>query len=172
VWAADDVGVIEKRNTMEIRFAKLSDSERIYHTHKASIKTLCAGHYCEQDVTGWVDILSPSIYENAINEKTIIVAEDRDELLGFGILDTENKEICAIYIHPSSTGIGLGKKILLELEHRAHEKDIDTLTLYSTTNALGFYEHHGYKKEAQTFHELQNGTKLRCTKMRKTLNKN
>ena len=78
---------------MEIRFAKLSDSERIYHTHKASIKTLCAGHYCEQDVTGWVDILSPSIYENAIKEKSMIVAEEKNELLGLGILDTENKEI-------------------------------------------------------------------------------
>jgi len=157
---------------MEIRPAKLSDSERVYHTHKASIETLCAGYYCEQDVTGWVDILSPAIYENAINEKTMIVAEDGDELLGLGILDTENKEICAIYIHPSSAGIGLGKRILLELEHRAHEKDIETLTLCSTANALGFYEHHGYKKEGQTFHELPNGVKLECTQMRKALKKN
>ena len=67
---------------MGIRYAKLSDSERIHHTHKASIKTLCAGHYCEQDLTGWVDILSHSIYENAIKEKTMIVAEDKNALLG------------------------------------------------------------------------------------------
>ena len=160
---------MEKRNTMEIRPAKLSDSERIYHTHKASIVALCARHYCEKDITGWVDILSPAIYENAINEKTMIVAEDQDQLLGLGILDIESKEICAIYIHPSSTGIGLGKRILLELEHRAHEKDIDTLTLCSTTNALGFYEHHGYIKEGQNFHEIPNGIRLQCTQMRKTI---
>ena len=109
------------------------------------------------------------IYENAINEKTTIVAEDRGELLGFGILDADNKEICAIYIHPSSKRIGLGSRILLELERRAHEGDVDTLTLCSTTNALGFYEHHGYKKERRAFHELPNGVKLECTQMRKAI---
>lgn len=150
----------------------LTDTEKIYLTHKASIESLCAGHYCEQDVSGWVDILSPSIYENAINEKTMIVAEDGDELLGLGILNTESKEISAIYIHPSSTGIGLGKRILFELELRAHEKGIDILTLCSTSNALGFYVHHGYKIGEQTFHELPNGIRLECTKMHKTLNQN
>ena len=157
---------------MKIRSAMLSDAEKIYLTHKASIVTLCAAHYSEQDIAEWIDILSPSLYENAINEKVMIIAEDGDDLLGLGILDAVNKEICAIYIHPSSKGIGLGKRILLELEHRAHEKGIDYLTLCSTTNALGFYEHHGYNKAGQTFHELPNGVKLECTQMRKTLNKN
>ncbi len=157
---------------MEIRLARLSDSEKIYFTHKASIVALCKGYYCEQDVIGWIDILSPGIYEDAINEKIMIVAEDGDKILGLGILDAENKEICAIYIHPNSTGIGLGKSILLELENRAHEKGVDVLTLCSTTNALGFYEYHGYKKEGPTFHELPNGIKLGCTKMHKTLNQN
>jgi len=157
---------------MKIRPAMLSDAEKIYLTHKASIETLCADHYCEQDLAGWIDILSPGIYENAINEKVMIIAEDGDELLGLGIIDTENKEICAIYIHPSSKGTGIGKRILYELELRAQKKGIDFLTLYSTINALGFYKHHGYKKEEQTFHELPNGIRLECTQMRKTLNKN
>jgi putative acetyltransferase len=167
-----NINVIGKQNIMKIRSAMLSDAEKIYLTHKASIETLCAGHYSEQDIAKWIDILSPSIYENAINEKVMIIAEDGDDLLGLGILDAVNKEICAIYIHPISKGIGLGKRILLELENRAHEKGIDYLTLCSTTNALGFYEHHGYNKEGHTFHELPNGVKLECTQMRKTLNKN
>ena len=71
----------------------LSDIEKIYLTHKASIETLCAGHYSEQDITEWIDILLPSIYENAINEKVMIIAEDGDVLIGLGILDAVNKEI-------------------------------------------------------------------------------
>ena len=165
--------VIEKLNTiMEIRHAQLSDSEKIYFTHEASIVALCKGHYCEQDVAGWIDILSPDIYENAINEKVMIIAEEADEILGFGILDTENKEICAIYIHPCSKGTGLGKRILFELEFRAQERGLDILTLCSTANALGFYTHHGYNVGEQTFHELPNGIKLECTKMHKVLNQN
>ena len=149
----------------------LADAEKVYLTHKASIETICAGHYYDRDIAGWIDILSPSIYENAIKEKIMIVAEDGGELLGLGILDALNKEICAIYIHPISKGTGLGKKILLELEYRARQKGIGYLTLCSTTNALGFYEHHDYERDETSFHELPNGIKLDCVKMHKTLNK-
>jgi putative acetyltransferase len=156
---------------IKTRPATLADAEKICLTHKASIETLCAGHYCDQDIAGWIDILSPCIYRNAINEKIMIVAEDRGELLGLGILDAVNEEICAVYIHPNSKGTGLGKKILLELEYRARQKGIDYLTLCSTINALGFYEHHDYERDETTFHELPNGIKLECIRMHKTLNK-
>lgn len=49
------------------------------------------------------------------------------------------------------------------------QNDIDTLALCSMANALGFYEHHGYNKEAETFHGLPNGVELGCTKMRKAI---
>jgi ribosomal protein S18 acetylase RimI-like enzyme len=156
---------------MKIRAARESDAENIYLTHKASIEALCAGYYSEQEIAGWIDVLSPSIYENAIHEKVMIVAEEGDEVAGLGILDEGNREIGAIYVHPGSIGMGLGQRILDELERRAHKKGIDCLTLCSTTNALGFYEHHGYHKEGQSFHELPNGVTLECIHMRKILPK-
>lgn len=157
---------------MKIRSAMLSDTERICRTHRAAIEVLCAGHYSEQDIAGWIDVLSPGIYENAISEKLMVVAEDDAEILGLGILGPDKKEICAIYVHPRSTGTGVGKRILLELEYMASENGTDSLTLCSTVNALGFYEHHGFSDQGQAVHELPNGVKLECIRMRKTLNKN
>jgi len=157
---------------MVIRPAIMSDTEKICLTHKASIGTLCAGYYSDQQIAGWIDILSPHIYEDAINDKIMIVAEDSDELLGLGILDIVKKEISAIYIHPKSKGTGLGKRILFELEKKAQDKGFHILTLCSTSNALGFYEHHGYKKAGPMSHELPNGIKLECTQMHKYLIEN
>lgn len=149
----------------------LTDTERIFLTHKVSIEVLCAGHYSAQDIAGWIKVLSPGIYENAIKKKVMIVAKDEDEIQGLGILDLEHKEIRAIYIHPEVKGRGVGKRILSELERTASENNTDQLTLYSTINARGFYKHHGYVEGKKLFHELPNGVKLECIRMHKALDK-
>ena len=152
---------------MKIRTARPADAEKICLTHKASIKSLCAGDYSESQIAGWLEILSPSIYNSAMNDKIMIVAESAGEILGLGILDALNREICAIYVNPSATGRGLGKKILFDLEQRARLNGLSDLSLCSTINALGFYEHHGYEEVEASQHELPNGTILKCIKMHK-----
>lgn len=149
----------------------MTDTERIAVTHRASIKALCSECYTVQDIVGWIALLSSDIYENAIKEKVMIVAEDKDEILGLGILDLERKEIGAIYIHPKVKGTGVGGCLLYELEARALKDSVDRLTLCSTINALGFYQHHGYINEGKGFHELPNGVRLECVRMHKTLSK-
>jgi len=154
---------------MLIRSAKMTDTEKIAATHRASIKDLCSEFYDTKDIDGWIGIIAPSIYENAIKEKVMIVAEDKDEILGLGILDLEHNEIGAIYVHPKVKGAGVGSCLLLELEARASNDNVERLTLCSTINALRFYQHHGYVSEDKVFHELPNGVRLECIRMHKTL---
>lgn len=154
---------------MHVRSARMTDTEKIAATHRASIEGLCSGFYSKKDIDGWVEIIDPSIYENAIKEKVMIVAEDKDAILGLGILDLEHSEIGAIYIHPKVMGTGVGSCLLLDLEARASNDKAERLTLCSTINALGFYQHHGYVSEGKAFHELPNGVKLECIRMHKIL---
>ncbi len=156
---------------MVIRLAKIADTEKIAATHIASIKGLCSTCYTPQSIAKWVTVLSPDIYENAIRDKVMIVAEEKGEIFGLGILDLENTEIGAIYIRPKAKGTGCGRQLLLELESIALENNVDQLTLFSTINALGFYQHHGYVSANKTFHELPNGVRLECICMHKTLKK-
>jgi len=155
---------------MKIRLASISDTEKISQTHKMSIQELCKSNYSAEDITNWTNILSPKIYESAIKEKIMIVAEEKNKILGLGILDIKNAELSAIYIHPNYTGKGIGKKILLELEKIAIDNGTKHLKLGSTINALGFYKHHGYIEKERIFHELPNGAKLECIEMYKDLN--
>lgn len=156
---------------MVIRLAKTTDTEKIAATHIASIKGICSKCYASESIASWVTILSPDIYENAIRDKVMIVAEEKGEIFGLGILDLENTEIGAIYIHPKAKGTGCGRQLLMELESIALENNVDQLTLCSTINALGFYQHHGYVSANKTFHELPNGVRLECIRMHKTLKK-
>lgn len=157
---------------MLIRSADISDTEKIAATHKASIEALCSASYNAQSIAGWVEILSPAIYESAIKDKVMIVAEENGEMLGLGILDLEQGEIGAIYVHPKAKGTGCGRKLLWKLECIALKNKVNQLALYSTINALGFYRHHGYISTNRTFHELPNGIKLECIEMHKKLQKN
>ena len=90
-------------------------------------------------------------------------------ICGFGILDIETSEICAVYIHPDCTGKGIAKNILLKLESFALEKDLNYLNTSSTINALEFYKHCGYIETGKSFYQLSNNTKLECVKMYKKL---
>jgi len=156
---------------MIIRSAKIVDTGKIALTHSASITALCREYYPPENISGWVDVLSPDIYENAIKEKVMIVAEDEDEILGLGILDLEREQIGAIYIHPKVKGRGIGRRLLLKLEEIASKNKADRLTLCATINAYGFYKRHGYTGEKKMFHELPNGVRLECIQMHKTLTK-
>jgi putative acetyltransferase len=157
---------------MLVRSAKMTDTEKIAATHRASIRELCSEFYSKHDIDGWIEIIDPSIYENAVKEKVMIVAEEKDEILGLGILDLEQREIGAIYIHPKVKGKGVGSRLLLELETRASNANAERLTLCSTINALRFYQHHSYVSEGKAFHKLPSGVRLECVRMHKTLLKN
>lgn len=160
------MGVIHK---MKIRLAIHTDLEEISKCHKTSIQVLCRDDYSAEIVKKWTSILNPGIYESAIREKILIVAETEGLLLGFGILNTKANELSAIYVHPDSKGKGIGKSILLKLEAIALENHVNKLHLCSTINVSGFYKHHGYVEEGEGFHKLQDGTELNCIKMQKPL---
>jgi putative acetyltransferase len=154
---------------MNIRLGKISDTEKISQTHKASIQRLCKDHYSSENIKNWTSFLEPEIYENAIKEKILIVSEENNVICGFGILDVETAEICAVYIHPDHTGKGIARNILHKLESLALENNLDRLNTSSTINALGFYKHQGYIETEKSFHLLPNNTKLECIKMYKKL---
>ena len=155
---------------MEIRNALEADREEIREVHVASIRKLCRRHYAPEQVAAWTDILVPSVYDQALREKEFLVACDaQGHLLGLGILDLENTEISAIYIHPDHTGKGVGSALLYAFEQMARHKDKLEIVVHSTLNAKGFYKAHGYTEQESAFHELPNGLRLECIRMVKIL---
>ena len=157
---------------MEIRKASKTDKEKIANLHVASIRKLCGNHYTPEQLDAWTNVLVPSVYDQALREKVFLVAcGSQKDLLGIGILDVENAEISAIYIHPEKAGNGVGSKLLNELEKIARNRKLFKITINSTLNAKGFYLINGYLEKELTFHNLPNGSKLECVRMTKNLSK-
>lgn len=151
---------------MKIRKAFDTDKKNISKLHISSIKRLCSKHYTHEQLNAWISVLTPSVYDQALKEKVFLVAHDtKQELMGLGILDIQNAEISAIYIHPDAVGNGVGTKLLCKLEEIARNNNVVKITVHSTLNAKGFYQRNGYLDHGLTFHRLSNGSKLECVRM-------
>ena len=157
---------------MKIRKASNADKENISRIHIASIRKLCVNHYTREQLNAWANVLTPSVYDQALREREFLVANDsQQDLLGLGILDVEKTEVSAIYIQPDAAGKGIGSKLLNELEKIAQKSNIFKITVHSNLNAKGFYIAHGYLGQELTFHNLPNGSKLEYIRMFKNLPK-
>ena len=155
---------------MKIRKASEADKKNLSSLHIASIKKLCCNHYTREQLNDWTSVLTPSVYDQALKEKIFLVAYNSEQdLLGLGILDIENAEVNALYIHPDDAGKRIGAKLLDELEMIARNSKIFKITVHSTLNAKSFYMNHGYIDQELTFHSLPNGSKLECVRMIKDL---
>jgi len=155
---------------MKIRKASNADKENISSLHISSIRKLCCNHYTREQLNAWASVLKPSVYDQALKEKVFLVAyNSQQNLLGLGILDVENAEVSAIYINPDYAGMGIGTKLLNELEMKARKSKVLRITVHSTLNAKNFYMNQGYIDQELTFHRLPNGSKLECVRMIKDL---
>ena len=143
------------------------DLERVAAMHVESIRRSCKGHYTQAQIEAWTGALQPSVYEPALTDKCFIVALNRKDVIGLGIMSVNDRKISAVYVHPDHCGKGIGGRILAELEHMAASENIAEITAYATLNAKGFYLKNKYKEYEPAVHSLPNGLQLECIEMRK-----
>jgi putative acetyltransferase len=150
---------------VEIRPATPADAESVRHVHRASIEDLDSSAYTQEQVNAWARGCESADYVAAITSDDLyfIIAEDDEEVLGFGSLCFESPseyeasvdaEITGVYVHPSVTRNGVGTEILTNLEQEARECECSTLGLSASLNAVPFYEHHDYERVRAYIHEF------------------
>ena len=152
---------------MKLRQATPGDTEAIRLIHRSAIKELGSEAYNDEQVEAWARGVASADY-SAIEDDDydFLVAEDGDDVVGFGSVRFESPEdyeanvdaeVTAIYVHPSVTRKGVGSTILNSLEQRARDQGVRTLSLSSSLNALPFYEAHGYERVGEYTHEFSSG---------------
>jgi len=151
-----------------VRRAKQEDRESIWRVHIRAIKEVCKSHYSENDLDAWSGVLKPSRYTADISNKTFLVAEDNDVIVGFGQLNQENGKVEGMYVCPDYIMRGVGRKILHALENVAKDSGLTSLHLWASLNALPFYKNAGFIAKQQTKYLLPFGM-VACVYMSKKL---
>ena len=153
-----------------IREARVEDAEAICEVHVKSIRELCTAMYADEAIEAWSGEKRAENYILAMEQgERLYVAEVDGNIIGFGGILLKERVITAVYVDPAFGGRGTGSLILSELEAIARKSALNCLNLYSTLNAVSFYEAAGYRLEKSERYRLQEGRELECVLMIKNL---
>lgn len=156
--------------TFEIRLATPDDAPAICAVHVASIEAFGPMGYDQTQVNAWARDRHPDDYDLTDDSSDVLVATDGDDILAFGRLRTDpgthlaatvDGEVTAVYVHPDVGRQGVGTAMLRVLEGIARQDGLDSLGLWSSLNAKGFYRRHGYR--SYTTHEIDFATDVPAT---------
>lgn len=163
---------------MLVREATSADAQSIADVHEQSIRELTRDSYSIDVVEAWASGKDPERYAIESNTSYFVVAEVDAGIAGFGHLEpmaadyfhsSVDGEIRAIYVHPEHSGEGVGSAIYNELEGEAERLDIESLGLWASVNAVGFYESHGFNRTRDITHEFGGAVEGPAVEMRKEL---
>jgi DNA-binding MarR family transcriptional regulator/GNAT superfamily N-acetyltransferase len=109
---------------------------------------------------GFEPALSISAYAHELTPPAglLLVARLRDEPVGCGALKFHENaigELKRMWVAPQVRGLGLGRRLLLALEHEAREAGMTILHLetnHTLTEAIELYRHSGYR-EVEAFND-------------------
>lgn len=63
--------------------------------------------------------------------------------------DGETARIASVFVHPLFARLGIGGRLLAEVEGRARRSGFDQLGTSSTINAVAFFERYGYQEASR-----------------------
>jgi GNAT superfamily N-acetyltransferase len=126
-----------------IRIATSKDRDSIEQVYRAS-----AGNEFSLDEAEWI---------RWIENRSLLVAEFNDHVVGFGGIDVHAKEqLKWLYLTPEFQGRGIGSRLLGKLEQVGWSCGLKSIKLHSTPNSESFYRKSGYTPvatEAQFGHD-------------------
>lgn len=135
------------RNNIKIRPAEGADIQGIIEACCESITQSCSADHGNDSATicAWLENKTPESISDWINkpDSLILVAEKRDQILGTA-LASDTGYLSLMYVHPDHQKMGVGRRLLQQVEFSAIEKKCAAIELKSTQTACTFYQRMGY----------------------------
>ncbi len=170
---------------MIIRPATKADTAAFQYIMKSAISGICAAAYGAETVAAWTSDDNPAFHFKI--PKFAFVAEEDDKIIAVGgwsltdrvdlhpvgdrvIEAPTHARINAVYIRPGFEGKGLGHKMVTHLEADiTNQSDLRDIYLWSTKNAIPFYQAMGYTPGVDEYPEVALGYKVLVRYMWKRL---
>ncbi|CAI8806547.1 GNAT family N-acetyltransferase [Pseudomonas serboccidentalis] len=152
----------------EIRRATPDEAQIAFDIRRLAIRHQCIGAYSQQQMLDWTKGAAEDGYDTLMAKHFYLVCIE-GEPVATGMLDLEQREIGAIFIHPDFMQRGLGKRVLFFLEDLSRDLGLAEVCLDATLNAADFYRRCGYVGEGSAIYQSPSGLQLACVPMVKTL---
>jgi putative acetyltransferase len=153
--------------TFQIRVAVADEIDPLYAVHRDSVTRLCAAHYSDEQIRGWLSGRTPEMYLGAIAGGRLWVADD-GAVIGFAEID--GHELTKLFVRGDRASRGVGPQLLEHAVEAIRSAGAASVVLEATVNARAFYARHGFVEVSRgAFSHGRGGPPLEIVRMERTL---
>lgn len=142
---------------------------RLVEIHKECISKCNSVCYTSEQIEEWLSIINIGNIKDQLKNTSWAIIKEGADIIGFGQYSIKDKELYQIQIDPQKQGKGYGKELYKYIEDDFKNNNVSSVSLFSTLNAVPFYERLGFKFVRNIKFKLIK-TELDMVEMIKTLN--
>ncbi len=141
--------------------------KKLVEIHKLCILETNSKYYDSEQIKEWISSVNIKNIQEQLTNSSWIIVKEKETIVGFAQYCLNESEIYQIQILPQYQGKGYGRELYRYIEKEFRDKNIATISLYSTLNAVSFYEKVGFKKIKNIKFNLSK-TKVEMIEMKKS----
>jgi GNAT superfamily N-acetyltransferase len=139
---------------LEIRRLGLDDHSNVRHLHARSMRSQSGEALSDAEIAAFLAYVGSPAYSDTLLAEEVYGAFVGGQLIGTASWhvngdDGETARIASVFVHPLFTRLGIGGRLLSEVEARAVRSGFDQLGTSTTINAVAFFERHGYQEASR-----------------------
>jgi len=151
---------------LQLHLANSFDKEKLVELQSKSLRLLFA-NYKPKAVESL--IIGQAKARLKYKHEIVVVALDKDELVGFACLDVHLSLITALYVHPDFIRQGIGTHLLNFINKTAQESGCKFIKVWSSLTAASFYNTRGFKVIGNRGFFTANNIWIPCVYLKKKL---
>ncbi len=133
-----------------VRLAQPTDAEGISQVILAALHSSNAQDYPADVIARVASNFTPDAVLALLTRRVVLVAVQDQAIVATAALDAN--VVRSVFVNPMLQGQGIGRLLMLEIELRAREAGVTTLSVPSSLTAEPFYTHLGFHTVRDVYH--------------------
>ena len=140
--------------SLGIRRLGVDDHSNVRHLHARSMRSQSGDALSDSEIAAFLAYVGSPAYSDSLLAEEVYGALVDGQLIGTASWhvngdDGETARIASVFVHPLFVRLGIGGRLLAEVEARALRSGFDRLGTSATINAVAFFERHGYQEASR-----------------------
>jgi GNAT superfamily N-acetyltransferase len=155
-----------------VRRVGLDDHAQVRYLHARAMRALSGDALSDGELAAFLAFVGQPAYSDHLRTEEVHGAFMDGLLIGTASWlanadDGETARIASVFVHPMFARLGLGGRLLAEVEARAAQSGFETLGASAIISALPFFERYGYAEASRGVKALGPACWLRVAFLRK-----
>jgi putative acetyltransferase len=132
----------------------LDDHASVRHLHARAMQAQAGDALSDAEMASFLAFVGSAAYSDRLRGEDVHGAFVDGQLVGTASWlvtgdDGETARIASVFVHPMFARLGIGRRLLGEVEARACQAGFDQLGTSATINAVPFFERYGYTEASR-----------------------